>query len=441
MNRHKKQHILSNCNSVPLLALDQAIVHGFIAFEELNQHGLTKDKLKELQLLDDSRNGKIVLPPPIPGAPTMDFEVPAMPAIPGMLPMSSMANTTAAATVPVQTTESLLEKIKNNEVSADDIKTLIMDKKLTFDYLEQMGVEKRVVQALKFYSSASGITIFKKIEDLPPMESGRTDLYMVGMPFSGKSTILASLIKHANKQGILMHDSYNTDGNKYLETLKRNLDYGVLPIRTDSASYNYIATSLKDTAGTTHPFNIVEVPGENYVKIFNQGFENSEIPQFIDYVKSNNKKILVFIIDALSHDKRFEDEQFFGALDQSIAYTNIISIFKDAKVLDNTDAVYFVVNKFDYIKQTRYLHDDRAESELALDYMNQEFLSLIENCKTARANSRNQFKIKILPFSIGNLVYEKIVTRIADQYPQELVKNMLEDSFVVKGGAFWKRFF
>ncbi|MNM67662.1 hypothetical protein D3C81_791980 [compost metagenome] len=226
-----------------------------------------------------------------------------------------------------------------------------------------------------------------------------------------------------------------------METLKRNLDYGVLPIRTDSASYNYIATSFKDQKGTTHPFNIVEVPGENYVKIFNQGFDNSEIPQFINYVKSNNKKILVFIIDALSHDKRFEDEKFFSALDQSIAYTNIISIFKDSRVLDNTDAVYFVVNKFDYIKQTRYRDDDRAESELALDYMNQEFLSLIENCKTARENSRNQFKIKILPFSIGDLVYEKIVTTIEDKYPQELVKNMLEDSFVVKGGAFWKRFF
>ncbi|TDS12355.1 TRAFAC clade GTPase domain-containing protein [Sphingobacterium paludis] len=436
MNKHKKQHILSNCNSVPLLALDQAIVQGFIAFEELEQHGLKRDKLKELQLLDDSRNGKIVLPPPIPGAPIMDFELPAMPLIPGMPPMPSMTT----ATAPMPTSESLLEKIKNNEVSADDIKTLVTDKKLTFDYLEQICVEKRVVQALKFYSSASGITIFKKIEDLPPMESGRTDLYMVGMPFSGKSTILASLIKHANKQGILMHDSYNPDGNKYLETLKRNLDYGILPIATEKSSYNYIATSLKDPAGTTHPFNIVEVPGENYVKIFNQGVDNSEIPDFIDYVKSNNKKILIFVIDALSHDRRFEDQNLFSALDQSIAYTNIISIFKDAKVLENTDAVYFVVNKFDYIKQTRYLHDDRAESELALDYMNQEFLSLIENCKTARVNSRNQFKIKILPFSIGSLVYEKIVTKIEDKYPEELVKNMLEDSFVVKGGAFWKRF-
>ncbi|MNK09273.1 hypothetical protein D3C87_272290 [compost metagenome] len=437
MDKHKKQNILSNCNMVPLPALDQAIVGGFITFDELEQHGLTRDKLKELKLLDDSRNGKIVLPPPIPGLPTIDVELPLMPPIPGMPPLPTMTSPSA----PIQTSETLLEQIKNNEISADDIKKLIMEKKLTFDYLESIGVEKRVVQALKFYSSASAFTIFKKIEDLPPMESGRTDLYMVGMPFSGKSTILASLIKHSNKQGILMHDSYNPDGNKYLETLKRNLDYGILPIATDKASYNYIATSLKDPKGTTHPFNIVEVPGENYVKIFNQGFENSEIPQFINYVKSNNKKILVFIIDAMSHDKRFDDEQFFGALDQSIAYTNIISIFKDSKVLENTDAVYFVVNKFDYIKQTRYLHEERADSELALDYMNQEFLSLIENCKTARENSRNQFKIKILPFSIGEIVYDKIVTAIEDKYPQELVKNMLEDSFVVKGGAFWKRFF
>ena len=428
MDKHKKQNILSNCNMVPLLALDQAVLGGHIGFDELEQHGLTVDKLKELQLLEDSRNGKIALPPPLPGLPKINRD------------LSSLFKTAGQAH-PIETDESVLEKILNNDISADEIKKHISERKITFEHLENGGIEKRVVQALKFYSSASAITIFKKIEDLPPMESGRTDLYMVGMPFSGKSTILASLIKHANKQGILLHDSYNPEGNKYLETLKRNLDYGVLPIRTEKTSYNYIATSFKDPKGTTHPFNIVEVPGENYVKIFNQGFDNSEIPHFINYIKSSNKKILVFIIDALSHDKRFEDEQFFSALDQSIAYTNIISIFKDSKVLENTDAVYFVVNKFDYIKQTRYQYEDRAESELALDYMNQEFLSLIENCKSARDNSRNQFKIKVLPFSIGDIVYDKIVTNIEAKYPQELVRNMLEDSFVVKGGAFWKKFF
>jgi len=434
MDKHRKQNILSNCNLVPIKALDQSLVEGHITFDELNQFGLTSEKLDELRLLDDERNGKIVLPPPIPGLEMeTDFYPPSIPGI-STLPLVDNTNK-------VHLAESTLERIRNNDITADEIKVLLNSQKISLIDLENLGIERRVVQSLQFYSSASAITIFKKIEDLPAMESGRTDVYMVGMPFSGKSTILASLIKYANHRGVLIHDSYNPDGNRYLETLKRNLDYGILPIRTGEGSYNYIATSLKDPQGTSHPFNIVEVPGENYQKIFNQGFNNSEIPQFINYIRNNNKKLLVFVLDAMSHDKRFEDVKLFNALDQSIAYTNILSIFKDSNVLDNTDAVYFVVNKFDYIKETRYQFDDRPESELAFDYMNQEFLSLLENCKSARDRSRNNFKIKVLPFSVGSLVYEKIVSHVDEKYPEELVKNMLEDSFVVKGGAFWKKIF
>ncbi|MEJ5964220.1 hypothetical protein [Pedobacter immunditicola] len=435
MDKHKKQNILSNCNLVPIASLDQAIIEGYINIDEFDQFGLSANKLHELQLLDDERNGRIVLPPDIPGLDLANDNL-LPPNIPG-LPSLPILETRSKG----KPEQSVLERIKNNDISADDIKELINDNQISFDDLENLGVEKRVIQSLQFYSSASAITIFKKIEDLPAMESGRTDVFMVGMPFSGKSTILASLIKYANQHGVLMHDSYNPDGNRYLETLKRNLDYGVLPIRTGEGSYNYIATSLKDPQGTSHPFNIVEVPGENYQKIFNQGFDNSELPQFINYIKSRNKKLLVFILDAMSHDKRFEDAKLFNALDQSIAYTNILSIFKDANVLENTDAVYFVVNKFDYIKETRYQFDDRSESDLAFDYMNQEFLSLLENCKSAREQSRNKFKIKVLPFSIGRLVYEKIVRQVDETYPKELVKNMLDDSFVIKGGAFWKKLF
>lgn len=436
MDKHKKQIILANCNMVPVEALDQALTAAHISFDELKQYNLTANKLNELQLLDDQRNGKIVLPPSIPLPPPIGNLDRANNRVATPPPIPHLRNEQA-----FQMDENILEKIRDQECSAEDIKNALDDKIISMIDLENIGIDKKLIQSLKFYSSASAITLFKKIEELPTMESGRTDLYMVGMPYSGKSTILASLIKYANQKGILIHDSYNPDGNKYLETLKRNLDYGVLPLRTGVASYNYIATSLKDDNNTGHPFNIVEVPGENYVNIFNQGFENSEIPQFINYIKSANKKILVFVLDALSHDKRFEDERFFSALDQSIAYSNILSIFKDAKVLENTDAVYFVVNKFDYIKNKRFQHDDRPEVDLAFDYMNSEFLGLLENCKSARDKSRNKFKIKVLPFSIGDIVYEKVVSRFAEQYPEELTKNLLEDSFVIKGGAFWKKFF
>jgi hypothetical protein len=276
--------------------------------------------------------------------------------------------------------------------------------------------------------------MFKNIKQLPPMAEGRTDVYFVGVPGSGKSTMLSGLLNMANKEGILMADTYNNDGSVYQAQLISDLNRGVLPNATASGSYNYVALSLKDNNGAKHPFNIVEVPGENYVNMFNNG----DVGEFLNYISNSNKKILIFVIDSLAHDTGYNDAN--SQLDQNLVYVNILNMFKANGVLDRTDAVYLVANKFDAIKDTRYATHNTDDDSLALDFLQNEFKALIENCKDAREDSKNNFKIRVLPFSIGNVSYTSIIDYFNKEYSEIVIQKLIEDSFVIKESKF-KKFF
>src|SRR5690606_24333252 len=146
------------------------------------------------------------------------------------------------------------------------------------------GVPQKTVNSLKYYCNSNRITLFKKLSQLPPMEEGRTDVYFVGVPGSGKSTMLSGILHVANKNGVLLPDTYNQDGSVFQDQLINDLNRGVLPNATASGSYNYVALSLNDDNNLRHPFNIVEVPGENYVNMYNNG----DVTGFLNYVKNDN---------------------------------------------------------------------------------------------------------------------------------------------------------
>jgi hypothetical protein len=99
-----------------------------------------------------------------------------------------------------------------------------------------------------------------------------------------------------------------------------------------------------------------------------------------------------------------------------------------------------VANKFDAIYQNRYQGDARAHKEIALEFLNDEFLNLINNCKAVREETKNQFKIKILPFSIGKVAFETIFDSYDQSYSSNILSEIIDDSFVVKGGR-WTKFF
>jgi hypothetical protein len=391
MENHKKNILLQNCNGLESSQIIAIVQAGEITIEEFKAAGLSQNIINQIL---------------------------------SALTSKEQTENNAAKK------KELLEKVIRGRVSADEIKANINNGNFSFDDLSDAGINDRVVNSLKHYCNSNRITMFRNINQLPPMEEGRTDVYFVGVPGSGKSTMLSGLLNLANRKGVLMPDVYNNDGSIYQTQLISDLNRGVLPNATASGSYNYVALSLKDDDGAKHPFNIVEVPGENYVNMFNNG----DVSEFLNYISNSNKKILIFVIDSLAHDTGYNDSN--SQLDQNLVYVNIVNMFKSNGILDQTDAIYLVANKFDAIKESRYATNNSHDDALALDFLQDEFRNLIENCKDAREECKNKFKIKVLPFSIGNVSYTSIIDNFNREYSEVVIDNLIEDSFVVKGSRF-----
>lgn len=390
MDKHKKSILLQNCNSLELKQLLDVVGSGEVTIEDLREAGLDQNKLKQIidsfAIIEEDKISK-------------------------------------------GKKEELIDLVIKKKLTAGDIYQYIHNKDFTFDDLLDAGINPKTVNSLKHYCNINRITIFKTIAQLPPMEEGRTDLYFVGLPGTGKSTMLAGLLNVADKDGILMADTYNNDGSVFQTQLISDLKKGVLPNATAAGSYNYIALSLKDEDGTKHPFNVVEVPGELYVSMFN----NPNVGEFLNYINNSNKKILVFVIDSLAHDNGYFDA---NQLDQSLVYVNILNMFKNNGVLEQTDAIYLVANKFDAIKETKYPYDTREHEQISEEFLKNEFKNLINNCLDARDESNNKFKIKILPFSIGEVSYIQIINSFNRYYSNVVIDNLINDSFVERGFKF-----
>ena len=458
MNRIKKMQILQECcnpSAFTIDKLDQFVQQGDITIEEFANYHLEISKVEELKRRKAQREG-ITLPTeePVPQTQSSIFDAEPQKSIwdtesKGSIwdtdpnasifgtpvtppPSAPIAEAPVAPTYQRATADKSIEiqKVLAQQVGIQDIIDRINQRLYTYDDLEAAGVPKRIVTSFKHYQNQN-ITKFYNVEDLPPMDKGRTDVFFVGIPASGKSVMLSGLLYYTKKMGISIPDSYNIEGEKYSAQITSYLEKGVLPKPTGSGTYNYIAISLKDDKKKAHPLNIVEVPGENYAKIFDGGLENEEVRGFVNYVKNSNRKILIFVLDALEHQQRLEAD-YANMYSQSDIYVSILNMFKTYKILDKTDAIYIVVNKFDVIKKS-YGQNSKTDLDLADEFV-EEFRNLLNNCIDAKENSGNKFKIKVFPFSIGEVCYDKILKEYNQEYSRNIVEQVLSDSFIVGGG-------
>lgn len=460
---HRRNNILNNCNALDLGQLINIIEAGDIAIEDFKVAGLEGEKLNALELqfcsllsLDQLyaivQSGRIALEDLYESDIDKDKQKGLKLKFCNITKIASLiesiqsgevslkelddaglkANLRAAVLEIINRPNPINDKAHSIQDVVDGISTAYEIRKninndiYTFDDLLEAGINSKTIEALKHFCSTGNDTVSYKIEDLSPMHEERTDVFFVGMPNSGKSTMLAGISLAAEKIGIRVPETSNNAGTKYQNKLIEDLYSSVLPDGTKPMSYNYIPLSFKnEISGHKHPFNIVEVPGENYVKMD----EDGEVNDFLKYIESTeNRKILIFVVDSAKKGR------------QSLVYVNILNMFKSRGILEKTDAVYIVLNKFDIIKENKYKYDERNHEVIAHDYLKEEYLNLINNFIEARRETRQQFKIKIIPFSIGKVSYNSILDDFDPTYSNSLLQHLMFDSFVISGGK-WTRGF
>jgi hypothetical protein len=390
MNPIEKRNLLMVCNTLEISALTQLVNSNVLTIQELEEANLSNDKIVNLKLSLDKKENEEKSKDKF---------------------------------------KDLKERLRTKKIKASEIVRLLKSNEITLEDLEEFKDERvitsRVFKALKYRINNSEFTPFQSIDDLHPMEEGRTDVYFVGVPGSGKSTMLSGILNYAFKNGLSLTDTYHNEGAKFQTKLLQDFGNGVLPAATASGSYNYIATSILGEDEKRHPFNIVDVPGE----VFNKIHDNPEVESFLHYIHNTNRKILAFVIDSLAHEDGYSNST--NAYDQAIIYPNILQMFSRAGVLEQVDAIYLIVNKFDAIHDSIYSEDSRSFHELADEYLNDQFKALLVNCIETRKDSKSEFSIKVFPYSIGDVVYETILSRFNEDFSKVLLREIINDSFYV----------
>jgi len=463
MDPIRKQHILTNCNSLDLGQLIKLIETGSITLYELGTAGLNSEMLSALQLqfvykqpyeelvaaiqtkkisledllesdldADTKKALKLKFCNTFKPTDLLSFIKSEKISLAELRDaglkeelhrtLSEMINRPD----PVEDRKNKLKDVLTGTASAFEIRNSIANQVYNFDELRAAGLKDELIDSLKHFCDKENVVIRYEIKDLPPMDKDRMDVLFIGMPGSGKSTMLAGISSAADQSGIRIPETNNNAGSKYQNKLIYDLTAGVLPVGTASGSYNYIPLAFKNQeTGKKHPFNIIEVPGENYVKMDEEG----ESDEFLSYLeKTSNQKILIFVIDAVKKGR------------QGLVYVNVLNMLKSRGILNKTDSIYLIVNKFDVLKNRDYQFDNRADELIAYDYLKQHYLSLINNCTDARDESKKKIKIKIMPYSIGSISHEYIVNNFNKHYSLTILNHLIFDSFIVSTNKWVKNF-
>ena len=117
----------------------------------------------------------------------------------------------------IQSKESILEDVRNNKALIANVQEALNRRVIDSNDLANLGFSYEFIDRLQQYVPQPAI--FPEFKDLPPLREDSSDIYFLGMPKSGKSTMLAALFSYCNEIGVMGNIVDNQFGNKYRNQL------------------------------------------------------------------------------------------------------------------------------------------------------------------------------------------------------------------------------
>lgn len=325
----------------------------------------------------------------------------------------------------------LCVQIDKGEVAADEIKRYLETGKITeSDLLNNTSLTAEELDKIKHYHKTE--TRFYSWNDLPPLKSGRTDVYFFGQPGSGKSCILAGLFYYFNQNGLLVEDVTNIEGTRYRNELAEEISYGILPHSTAREGVNYIPIELRDPENNErrHPLNFIEMSGELFVGAYRDGISEDNIAAK-NYLTNDNKKLIFFVVDYEQDQKRVSSSKTSQA--SMVQFT--LEALDNMKILEKTDAVYILISKADLFPA------GVDKTSFANDYFKSRYLNFHEMCRDKRKKYNDLFSVMLYPFTIGEVKFKNLLTRFDEESSRYVTKAIIKHSFANKRPGIFGTFF
>lgn len=290
----------------------------------------------------------------------------------------------------------LLKSIR--KASLYEVKQYLKDGVFTLKELQEYsGVPKKIID--KFDKPGISLDIRDTNFTIP---EGYTEVYFWGVPGSGKTTALGSILKTIDSMGGL--NAQSGPGNRYMSQLKNIFkdEVAILPPPTQFDFTQYLP--FKFNKGKTSPVAFIELSGET-IRVFNDVASDKTLniddqnlyDKVMGYLKSElNKKIHFFFIDYDSANKEIID-----GLTQSDLLQNSHTVFEDNNIFsDSTMAISIVITKSDLMQ------DGVDKVQEAKKHMEKDYNSFINTLKSACKDYKlNGNKLQYIPFTIGDVYF------------------------------------
>ena len=285
---------------------------------------------------------------------------------------------------------------------------------------------------------------------------GSTDVYLFGLPSTGKTCILQGMLSTSS-----LSVNLASSGGPYAGALRIYTDYGMLIRFTP---YDFV-TTLKTqiiTGEHTHierNVNFVEMSGDyffNMVKDYGEHSKEENNSDIAHLLHNDNRKVFFLIIDpTINHNiKLYREcdeydeqtgEKIFKlkhvVVTQKIFMQKIVNIFQDpanSDIMRKVDSIHIILTKADTFGERL------QREEKALDYFNNHYAMnivppLTEVCRDYNINSNSDYRPKLFTFSLGKFYvgglyeYDPIDSELLVQTISEVLPSPYEQM------SFWSR--
>ena len=262
-------------------------------------------------------------------------------------------------------------------------------------------------------------------EGIPVLPAKKTDLWVLGIPGSGKSAMLSTILGRMAERGSLMGPNFSVhlEGFKYRTYLETAYRLKMFPEATQTKGFNFVPMDMVvDLRKRKYqPANLIEMAGGKIQGLLeNRDSNDQESLVALDWLESNNTKVVTIVLDMNSRD-----------LHQNAELNMAFQLLSKRGVLKKTSKIILLCTKADLLASFSPEGSDELNAEVK-KLVHQNFGSLVMSIKALQAQKSNKkMTVTICPFTVGSdIVKEKYLrgerhNAFIDNYILEL-RNAVE---------------
>lgn len=323
---------------------------------------------------------------------------------------------------------------------------------MTFDDLYRGGILPKDVPGLRE-------AVLKDDTSMPLMELlgygepalGRTDVYFLGLPGSGRSSILSGMLMYIKESGGGMYlPRTNVDYSRRGEFYYQNMVEGLGEFKVPRATVDHSVVVIPFNIGEKHKRKVtfVEYGGNALIRMSKANQDDPEAwekEKLCRCLRNDNPKTLFFV---LSYDMISNENPYFSEPHQAEIIENVLLALdsngegKNGErkcTMSKVHTVAIVFSKSDMMNvgDVGKAKLRMKRREIAIDYLNSRFKlfmnSLNDICEKYGINRENYFKPYVLTFTLGDFYVGNSV--VYDLIDAECLYNLLSNT-TRKNGLF-----